>query len=96
LQAIQPLRYTQSLANSSIKQTKACYFTQPANSKEQHKNSLFGSANFKDLGANRTVKIVLIVGISIAATAETFTWCMLGYRKWNAWREGKNGGDVDE
>ncbi len=34
---------------------------------------------------------MLIVGISIAATAETFTWCMLGYRKWNAWREGKKG-----
>jgi hypothetical protein len=37
-------------------------------------NPSFGSASFKDLGANRTVKIVVISFLSIMATVESIAW----------------------
>lgn len=43
--------------------------------------------NFKDLGASRTAKIVVISGLAIAATAETVTYVRLGMRWWRG--EGK-------
>ncbi|PSK51901.1 hypothetical protein B9Z65_3168 [Elsinoe australis] len=43
--------------------------------------------NFKDLGASRTAKIVVISGLVIAATAETVTYVRLGMRWWRG--EGK-------
>jgi hypothetical protein len=40
------------------------------------------SAPFSELGASKTVKIVVIVAISILATVETFTYSMWIYNKW--------------
>jgi hypothetical protein len=49
-------------------------------------NPSLGAASFKDLGATRTVKIVVIIAISIMATAETFTYGLWGWRKYQSWR----------
>ncbi|KAF4550623.1 Hypothetical protein D9617_16g014110 [Elsinoe fawcettii] len=46
--------------------------------------------NFKDLGANRTVKIVVIVALTIAGTAETVTWVRLIGRWWRGRQEKAN------
>ena len=46
-----------------------------------HQNPSFGSASFKDLGANRTVKIVVYVSLGIIATVESITWGKLIYRR---------------
>ncbi|PMD54834.1 uncharacterized protein K444DRAFT_633736 [Hyaloscypha bicolor E] len=37
-------------------------------------NPSFGSASFKDLGANRTVKIVVYFSLGVIATLETVAW----------------------
>ncbi|KAH6712605.1 hypothetical protein DL95DRAFT_395463 [Leptodontidium sp. 2 PMI_412] len=37
-------------------------------------NPSFGAASFKELGATRTVKIVVYIAIGIMGTVETFTW----------------------
>ncbi|KAF2222682.1 hypothetical protein BDZ85DRAFT_264065 [Elsinoe ampelina] len=50
--------------------------------------------NFKDLGANKTVKTVVIIALIVAGTAETITWCRLGLRRWRG-REGSSEEQVD-
>ncbi|KAH7419639.1 hypothetical protein BKA64DRAFT_699667 [Cadophora sp. MPI-SDFR-AT-0126] len=37
-------------------------------------NPSFGATSFKELGATRTVKIVVYTAVFIIGTAETFTW----------------------
>ncbi|KAH8784518.1 hypothetical protein F5882DRAFT_439367 [Hyaloscypha sp. PMI_1271] len=37
-------------------------------------NPSFGSASFKDLGANRTVKIVVYFSLGVIATVESVAW----------------------
>lgn len=37
-------------------------------------NPSFDAASFKELGATRTVKIVVYIAVAVMGTAETFTW----------------------
>ncbi|KAK0099469.1 hypothetical protein ONS96_008306 [Cadophora gregata f. sp. sojae] len=37
-------------------------------------NPSFGAASFKELGATRTVEVVVYIAIGIMGTVETFTW----------------------
>ncbi|KAG8630622.1 hypothetical protein KVT40_002241 [Elsinoe batatas] len=50
--------------------------------------------SFKDLGANRTVKTVVIIALIVAGTAETITWYRLGMRCWRG-RQGSLDEQVD-
>jgi hypothetical protein len=48
----------------------------------QTQNPSFGAnLSFKELGANRTVKIVVIVALSVAATAESVFWVKVLWAK---------------
>jgi hypothetical protein len=44
-------------------------------------NPSFGGASFKDLGASRTVKIVVYSFLGVAATLETVAWTKFLYEK---------------
>jgi hypothetical protein len=50
----------------------------PPNTSE---NSELPSFSFKDLGANRTVKIVVIVALTIGGTAESVFWAQMLWAK---------------
>ena len=50
-------------------------------------NPSFGAASFKELGATRTVKIVVYIAIAIMATAETFTWSKFLWAKFGSKKE---------
>ncbi|KAF2490076.1 hypothetical protein BU16DRAFT_531416 [Lophium mytilinum] len=45
------------------------------------KNPSFGGASLKELGANRTVRIVVIIALTIAGTAESIFWAKVLWAK---------------
>ncbi|PNS18239.1 hypothetical protein CAC42_7608 [Sphaceloma murrayae] len=53
-------------------------------------------ANFSDLGASRTVKIVVVVALSTAATAETVTYVKLGMGWWRGRNSAEGEGRLEE
>jgi len=59
--------------------------------KPPNQNPGFESSSFKDMYKNssRGVKIVLLVGLSLVATAETVAWCIWGWNKWGPKEEEK-------
>lgn len=50
-------------------------------------NPSFGAASFKELGATRTVKIVVYIAVAIIGTAETFTWSKFLWAKFGPKKE---------
>jgi hypothetical protein len=53
-----------------------------SNSKpSQNQNPSMGGASFKDLGANRTVKVVIYISLGVIATLESVTWGKLLWRR---------------
>ncbi|PVH74844.1 hypothetical protein DL98DRAFT_519000 [Cadophora sp. DSE1049] len=50
-------------------------------------NPSFGAASFKELGATRTVKIVVYIAVVIIGTAETFTWSKFLWAKFGPKKE---------
>jgi hypothetical protein len=55
-------------------------------------NPSFGGANFKDLGANRTVKIVVYSFLGVVATLESIAWMRFLWAKFGpAPKEGGEG-----
>ncbi|OCL08248.1 hypothetical protein AOQ84DRAFT_354588 [Glonium stellatum] len=53
----------------------------PASSKQASGNPSYPSFSFKDLGANRTVKVVVIAGLSIIGTMESIFWAKVIWAK---------------
>jgi len=59
----------------------------------QNSQDPFPKANFKDLGANRTVKVVVIASLAVIATAETIAWTKFLWGKFGPKSEKGAGGD---
>ncbi|PMD40193.1 hypothetical protein L207DRAFT_335186 [Hyaloscypha variabilis F] len=57
------------------------YSTNPNPKQQQNQNPSMGGASFKDLGANRTVKVVVYVSLGVIATLESVTWGKLLWRR---------------
>ncbi|KAN0095875.1 hypothetical protein V8E51_016586 [Hyaloscypha variabilis] len=66
------------------------YSTNPKPS--QNQSPSMGGASFKDLGANRTVKVVVYVSLGVIATLESITWGKLIWRRFGP-EPKPNGGD---
>ena len=57
------------------------------------------SLDWKQLGANRSAKIVIIVALCILGTMETVFWCKVVYRKFygvEGLEEGVEGSDAEK
>ncbi|KAE8440700.1 hypothetical protein EG329_006786 [Mollisiaceae sp. DMI_Dod_QoI] len=60
------------------------------------KNPSIPSASFKDLGASRTVKIVVVTFLAIAGTMETIAWTKFLWMKFGASADGDSDSDTKE
>ncbi|KAE9367319.1 hypothetical protein N431DRAFT_428730, partial [Stipitochalara longipes BDJ] len=83
---------TQHHLPHSILSNLRFYSTQPPKSNPPNQNPSMGGASFKDLGANRTVKIVVYFSLGVIATVESFTWGKLLWRRFGPASK-SNGGD---
>ena len=63
----------------------------PANS--QNQNPEIPTAKFSELGASRTVKIVVIIALTIGGTMETIFWTKVIWEKYFGGAEGKGEGE---
>jgi len=57
-------------------------------------NPSFGGASFKDLGANRTVKIVVYSFLGVAATLESIAWTKFLWAKFGPAPKGGGEGEA--
>jgi hypothetical protein len=87
------INYSQSLRPALIHNTNSHLrtFSSQKPTPPPNQNPGFESSSFKDMYKNssRGVKIVLLVGFSLVATAETVAWCIWGWDKWGPKKEGK-------
>jgi len=74
----------------SVSAPQASAPEKPTKKPTSSQNPSFES-KFKDLGATRTVKIVVIGAISVLATIESIFWAQAGWRWWKG--NAKNGGE---
>ncbi|KAF2806447.1 uncharacterized protein BDZ99DRAFT_466021 [Mytilinidion resinicola] len=58
------------------------------------KNPSFGGASLKELGATRTVKIVVIIALTIAGTAESIFWAKVLWAKFAPSSEDEGGEEL--
>jgi len=63
------------------------YSTNPKPSSNQ--NPSMGGASFKDLGASRTVKVVVYVSLGVIATVESVAWGRFLWGRFGAGRKGE-------
>jgi hypothetical protein len=61
----------------------------PQHHKNQNDPDQFPAFNFKELGANRTVKFVIIAGLTVIGTMETIFYAQILMRKmgWDSVKE---------
>jgi len=67
--------------NESAQQQSSSQPSKPQQHAPNPGSDMKATLSFKELGATRTVKIVVIVAICILGTAETIFWVQVGWRK---------------